>query len=76
LLVVVADDLVYDVFPVAVDIAVKKASIVQGFGGWEVRRATIDRYHLRECVSPSSFSSTGTRLASPFQFAFEVNSEA
>jgi hypothetical protein len=37
LLVVVADDLVYDVFPVAVDIAVKETTIVEGFGRGQVR---------------------------------------
>lgn len=37
LLIVVADNLVDNVLPVAVDVAVQKATVVQGLGGWQVR---------------------------------------
>lgn len=37
LLVVVADDLVNNVLPVTVDIAVKEAPVVQRLGGWQIR---------------------------------------
>lgn len=45
LLVIVANNLVNNVLPVAIDIAVKKTSIVEWLGGWKISR-TFARDHL------------------------------
>ena len=36
LLVVVADDLINDILPVAIDAAVKQAAVVQGLSSWQI----------------------------------------
>ena len=36
MLVVIAHNLVDDILPVTVDVTVKQAAIVEGFGGWQI----------------------------------------